>query len=271
MNDPSSTRGGSGEGSACNAGESASSVVIAPADAGDVPEMSELYADAFATNPAYCSIFLQPPGSAQSRRALAWLFQRRLLTLLAAGNIFLTARLPSGELVACAGTIAPNKKPGVLSLIYHGILWWPFLWGLPSLVRALLLDAKYFVGSTTDVAVPNEAVAPVKDDDLSWELSMMAARPRLQGKGYGSVVLGRLLQFLDGADDGISNRSSAPLCPCVKLYTQEERNLRFYEKHGFVLKSVGTVHVPGAEKYTNWTMVRGCTAKRSTALAQKLT
>lgn len=115
-------------------------VALALATPRDVPEAAELYAAAFADNPAYASIFSGLPDSDRPR-ALRWLLGRRMRALMAAGSPFVVARDPeTGRVVAAGGAVLPGRAPGMLRLLWHGLAVWPLLWGRDSMRRALHID-----------------------------------------------------------------------------------------------------------------------------------
>lgn len=77
---------------------------------------------------------------------------------------------------------------------------------------------------------------------------MMAVAPELQGRGIGSALLPRLfalhqLHFSRGRN-------------CIKLTTQEEANVTFYERAGFAVESVSSVEVKGSPSFNSWTMIK---------------
>ena len=152
-------------------------------------------------------------------RALHWLFRKRLGLLLAArGPLALATDARSGRLVGVVGAMPPGFKPSLPTMISHGLLAWPCLFGVGSFVRALYVDAVL--------------AAPAPDE---WEVVMMGVAPSHQGRGVGS----RLMRALLGE---IARRSSADAK--VHLTTQLEINVAYYRKLGFVLEELGQVGHP---------------------------
>lgn len=76
--------------------------------------------------------------------------------------------------------------------------------------------------------------------DEHWYLALLAADPRMQGKGVGTALLTPVLAQADA--EGLP----------VYLETQKETNLAYYRRFGFELSS--TIEVPDTP--TVWTMTR---------------
>ncbi len=72
-------------------------------------------------------------------------------------------------------------------------------------------------------------------------LSTVGTLPELQGKGIGSAILKPVLDICDG--------DKIPAC----LETSNEKNISFYEKHGFKIKSEFIIPHGGAR---TWVMTR---------------
>jgi GNAT superfamily N-acetyltransferase len=262
----------------------AQNLIYAPAAPADAQPLSLLYARAFSHSPAYAAIFAHPRGSPEQARALAWLFERRVRALLSLGNVFLVAREPAAaaaagakeagssssgsRVVAAVGLVAPSRRPSLLTVLRHGMAAWPCAHGLPSMLRALKLDARL----NESAVLPSVAAAAAAKSSPSarheaepWEVVMMAVDPSLQGKGVGSALLARLLALADGGgaggdgDDGCGAEASAPLKHGVPmtLSTQEARNVPFYEKAGFVVERTEVVRLGGGvEPFETWAMRR---------------
>lgn len=202
------------------------------AQSSDVPAIGQLLAAAFSDNTAYRYIF-QLPGEDDGNahhKALVWLFTRRI-------SMFLSNQVPvllgftttdettdettTPTLVATASLISTDKKPNLWTMLRHGILMWPFVFGVASLQRALSLD-----GSESN----KFGIA---------ELSMVVVSPTMQGQGVGTELVTRILDEF-GKDTEIS------------LNTQKETNVKFYTKFGFEERSSELVN----GSYTNWSMIR---------------
>jgi ribosomal protein S18 acetylase RimI-like enzyme len=74
-----------------------------------------------------------------------------------------------------------------------------------------------------------------------WYLSLLCVAPEYQNKGYGSALLSPMFARIDGEH-----------LPCY-LETTEERNVPFYERHGF--RVVEMAKVPGTPLMF-WAMLR---------------
>lgn len=185
----------------------------------DIHALAGLYVEAFHDNSAYRYVF------PTNDEGLRWLFDRRIRMVLACGARYLVAKENvTGRILGGAGCVNNVQKPGLWSMISHGILAWPFLWGFESLSRALELD------SERD-----------SNDDWDAELVMVAVLPNRQGGGVGRQLLTELLKQIDGEGDSLT----------IGLKTQREINLAFYSKFGFV----ETSHTD-SRGFQNWTMVR---------------
>jgi len=119
------------------------------ATAADARPLAKLYARAFIhiNNPAYLSIFRLPQGSSRCKRALRWLFEKRVRLLVRCGAIILCAVIDSGKgpvPIAAVGTIEATQKASWFDMLVVGLLEWPLLWGLPSLKRALALEGGHY-------------------------------------------------------------------------------------------------------------------------------
>lgn len=202
--------------------------------------MSAIYAAAFERNPAYRAIFLLQ-GDEQTR-AFRWLFERRVRMLQNLGASFVVAVDGNGDIIGSVGMVPPACRPGILDMLMVGLLLWPYIWGIASLQRLLQLDERL-----VSAAVRTTSGAGAKAPPLpAWEVTMMAIKPGRQGQGLGSKLLTRLLQS-----------TATPGSRRIKLSTQEERNVRFYEKHGFKVESESTVGEAGVDTYPpfrSWTM-----------------
>jgi GNAT superfamily N-acetyltransferase len=198
----------------------------------DVAALASLYAEAFSGSPAYASVF-QLHGEGE-RAAMVWLFTGRVRASLSLGNPFLLCRdAGSRQVVAAGGLIMAHARPGKLALLRHGLAAWPFAWGWRSLWRALDVEGQLSRGTA-------ELAGGV-------EVSMLAVDSSIQGKGIGSKLL---TQLLDVERKGVRGPT-----PGIWLMTQEAKNVRFYEKHGFVVVGSALVATGGTgQPFTSWTM-----------------
>ncbi len=89
-----------------------------------------------------------------------------------------------------------------------------------------------------------EEIEPYREQDIAprhWYLALVGVDPDYAGKGIGSALLRPILAEADA--NGV---------PCY-LETAEERNVAFYQKHGFETVRHGTVPDTAVEY---WTMQR---------------
>jgi ribosomal protein S18 acetylase RimI-like enzyme len=204
----------------------------------DAPALAALYASAFDDNAAYCSIFqLRGTDAAAHAASLTWLFEKRVRLVLGAGGPYLICVQEdegAGTVLAAGGIVPHARKAGAWAMLREGILAWPFLWGMPSLLRALTIN-----DLTPPHGVAVAALSPPRPPAVA-ALFMVAVAPEAQGRGQGSALLAALLAKWDAADGG-----------SLELGTQRAQNLPFYQRAGFAL----TAEWDGGG-YTNWTMRR---------------
>ena len=199
-----------------------STVTVQPLAPEDISGLCALYVAAFTDNAAYRYVF--PEGD----DALLWLFEARVRMLLACGSMYLVAKEDGGGAVVGGVACVPAaSKPGVLTMLRHGLGLWPFLWGFGSLARALEIDAEMGYRLA---------------DGPKWDASvaLMAVRPGMQGRGIGSQLMTALLRQCDEA-----------AWTTVGLDTQEEKNLVFYGRVGFQ-----TTRQSPMKGFITWTMVK---------------
>jgi GNAT superfamily N-acetyltransferase len=108
-------------------------------------------------------------------------------------------------------------------------------WSLPLAISPLLLLRFLPVVKVSAAAHKRHAPFP------HWYLFLLCVAPEHQRKGYGSALLDSMLSRIDRQH-----------MPCY-LETTEERNLAFYEHHGFRVAEMG--RVPGKD-VTVWAMLR---------------
>ena len=130
------------------------------------------------------------------------------------------------------------QRPAIGVFLHVGLVAGVFAYGYSAVNR--LLDTKnWFEKKERDILDARSA------QSLGTEmirLERMTVLPAFQGQGIGSSSLGKALKEAD--DLGL---------PCI-LGTQEEQNVRFYQKLGFEV--VDKSLVPIGNGYTNWMMVR---------------
>jgi hypothetical protein len=98
------------------------SFVVVPLLETDVAELANLYVEAFNDNAAYRYVF------PSNDEGLRWLFEKRVGMLLDVGSLYLVAKDAStGSIVGGVGCLRRFQKPTMWTMIWHGILKWPFL------------------------------------------------------------------------------------------------------------------------------------------------
>lgn len=217
---------------------------IEAATLSDIEEMAALYTDAFDDNAAYCHVFCDQTTPEGKARAFRWLFERRVRLNMNKGCPFFVIRGDDGRIIGSAGLVPEAKKHNILDLVGVGILEWPFLFGLPSMIRALSRR------SPKAGPGPNgEEVHP------GAELSMVAVHSGARSRGVGSQLVRHVIAHWDETE----SRACGSEGPLV-LSTQKEENLRFYERLEFRLvreEFVLTGSCDGKQAgFKSWDMVR---------------
>jgi GNAT superfamily N-acetyltransferase len=135
---------------------------------------------------------------------------------------------PMLEGVAC--WLPPgNSAPTFTRMLRTGLLTEPLKFGRAGLRR--FMDMVSYTEKVHKRAVPGP----------HWYLWGLGVEPSEQGKGIGGVLMQPILR-----------RAGAEGLPCY-LETENERNLPFYERHGFEVVSDGEVPKRGLRV---WAMVR---------------
>jgi ribosomal protein S18 acetylase RimI-like enzyme len=196
-----------------------------PLESGSRARAAHLLARAFHDDPAYRLVI---PEEDRRVEVLSWLFDRVVRYSLLYGEVHAT---PALEGVAC--WLPPGGARLTLGrLVRSGLYAAPLKMGLASYRR---FDA--FLSYENEL---RERCAPVSHSYL-WVIGI---DPSTQGRGIGGRLLERVLA-----------RASVEGAPCY-LETGLERNLRFYERHGFEV--VGEGRVPG-QGVQVWAMLRNAT------------
>jgi ribosomal protein S18 acetylase RimI-like enzyme len=181
-----------------------------------------LLARAFHDDPVYR---LTLPDEGKRASALAWLFGRVVRYCILYGHTFTTP-----ELDGIAGWLPPGHTSLTFGRIIRSRLYLtPFKLGL-SAYRRFDAYMRY-----ADELHTRLAPGP------HWYLWVIGVEPARQGQGIGSKLLQPILARADA--DGV---------PCY-LETEGERNVRFYQKHGFKVAHQGLVPKLGVGV---WAMLR---------------
>jgi ribosomal protein S18 acetylase RimI-like enzyme len=158
-------------------------------------------ARAFARDPMFIWMFPDPQHRA---RALRSLNRVPLEYGLRYGHV--TESL-NGQ--AASVWMPPGRSITMLAMIRSGILRVPFSVGFRPFGQ--------FVSANGVMERIHKQHVP----EPHWYLLVVGVDPELQGRGLGSALI----------REGLS-RSDAAACPCY-LETSDERNVAFYERHGF--------------------------------------
>ncbi len=218
--------------------DSSKTLIISVIEKADIPEVAILYSLAFHDNPCYCSTF---PNFADEEkyRAFKWFFQKRSSIALSLNWVMLKVTDDSGKIVGACCAVPPGHDSSLFDNIQHGILLWPYYWGMNSF-NALLHLMKL-----------------TKPHDGGWELSMMAVHPDRQGKGIGHILLKHVLASIKERYEQHQLQQNENEKIVIYLSTQREQNVTFYEKaggFGLLNKERFTYyHLPEVE-YPSWTM-----------------
>jgi ribosomal protein S18 acetylase RimI-like enzyme len=178
---------------------------------------------AFTENPGMKWIFPDPD---TRQRRLAWLLGSavRLCCRASEGWCF------PGVTGGVAGWLPPGKTHiGFLEMLSAGFALAPVQVGLMASIRASQV--------TAELQRIHHAAEPAEH----WYLYAIGVEPELQGKGYGSALMRCVLA-----------RADAEGQRCY-LETDKPEDIRFYEKHGFRIRSELRLVRTGP---TIWTMGR---------------
>ncbi|HEY0839005.1 MAG TPA: GNAT family N-acetyltransferase [Vulgatibacter sp.] len=186
-----------------------------------VQTIASSMARAFASEPNFEFVL---PDPARRAAVLPWIFGRSVAAL--AGRLGEAFTTEAGE--GGAFWIAPGRKVGALDAIRAGMLEVPFRMGLGGASRFARLGARIDGMRLARVPQPH------------WYLMALGVDPSRQRLGVGGALL---RPILDRADQtGVA---------CY-LETFAERNLAFYERHGFEVCAQDAV--PDGPRF--WGMIR---------------
>jgi ribosomal protein S18 acetylase RimI-like enzyme len=172
------------------------------------------------------TIFIMPD-EAKRMAALTWFMRTGVGYGLRYGDVYTTPERVEGNAVWLppgATTITP------LRMLVSGMLLAPLKFGFPAFGRLNSVMSLFEKMHKRDMADPH------------WYLFVLGVDPPRQGQGVGGALLQPVLARADSAGQ-----------PCY-LETTKERNVPFYNKHGFEVVVEGTVEGENAFRY--WTMRR---------------
>ena len=176
---------------------------------------------AFSTDPMFTWIFPDPQLRSQSLRVLN---RVPLVYGLRYGHV-----TQSNNGMAVAIWIPPGHNITAPRMIRCGLLRVPFRVGARPFSR--FMGANEIMGRIHKKYVP----------EPHWYLMVVGVDPELQGRGLGSALVSEGLKRADESNS-----------PCY-LETSEERNVAFYERHGFVVVDTAPLGKGGP---TGWAMHR---------------
>jgi ribosomal protein S18 acetylase RimI-like enzyme len=189
-------------------------------------QAAELLARAFHNDPTYRLVI---PEEEKRAKVLLWLFDRVVHYALLYGEVHTS---PALEGVVC--WLPPGETHLALGrVVRSGLYATPLKMGLAAYRR---FDT--YMSYADEL---HRRCAP----ESHWYLWAIGVDPSSQGRGIGGSLLERVL--VRTSEDGT-------LC---YLETGMERNLRFYEKHGFKVVGEGTVPGLGIQV---WAMLRDVTS-----------
>lgn len=166
------------------------------------------------------------PDPKRRTRYLPWYFRNILSCALSYGEVYTTPDI-SGVIF----TLPPgHTKISMWEYIQNGFFLTPFLLGFRNYKQSM--DCENFVGYTQEMLMKNR---------LHYYLWGLAVEPSQKAKGIGKALMRPILAKAD-----------AERIP-VYLETHDERNIRYYQKHGFGL--IHTVRIPKYE-LPIWCMLR---------------
>lgn len=144
----------------------------------------------------------------------------------------------SNDGMAVAIWLPPGRAITISGMVRCGMLAVPFRVGFRPFVR--------FMGADDVMGRFHKRFVP----EPHWYLLLVGVDPEIQGRGLGSALI----------KDGLARADEAN-CPCY-LDTSQERNLEFYQRHGFEV--VGTASL-GKGGPPGWAMRRNARGSMATA------
>ena len=225
-------------------------VTVHPLERHEFSEAAHVMAQAFCDSPSYAYMFESVPNRTKRIAALQWLFTQNLKLLADSGVVAhkicvhhhqdedgsTTAGSPTNEPIM-VGTVlctpVTQTELTVWTMLYYGLYQIPFRFGWRPMKRLLAtIDEFQAVWNSMDTTTTT-----------GIQLERMTIRPDYQGRGIGSRALRHVL-------------SSSSSSLSVRLATQEERNVQFYQRLGFRVVHHQTMGHDNGSSYPSWFMVR---------------
>ena len=232
-------------------------VTVHPLERHEFLEAAHVMAQAFCDSPSYAYMFESVPNRTKRTAALQWLFTQNLKLLADSGVVAhkicvhpqqqddaTTNKPPTTTTTTTimVGTVlctpVTQTELTVSTMLYYGLYQIPFRFGWRPMKRLLAtIDEFQAVWNSIDTTTATATTA--------IQLERMTIRPDYQGRGIGSRALRHVL-------------SSNKEVPSVRLATQEERNVQFYQRLGFRVVHHQTMGHDdnGSSSYPSWFMVR---------------
>jgi ribosomal protein S18 acetylase RimI-like enzyme len=187
-------------------------------------EAADVLTRSFLANPNFVDLF---PDEEARARALPHVQRACLRDALGMGRVYAASR--GGELLGVAAWLPPGGFPLSPRRQFRAV---------PDMVRVLAAAPRSFgrLLRFTDGVTKLHPAQPY------WYLEAVGVEPAAQGMGIGTLLLEPVLA---GADE------AGQLC---YLETMTERNVAWYRRLGFEVRSAGVSFTPGGP--ANWTMIR---------------
>ncbi|EKX32524.1 hypothetical protein GUITHDRAFT_49669, partial [Guillardia theta CCMP2712] len=171
-----------------------------------------LAAAAFLSSPFYRWIFSEKQ-SEQIAFCLQWLFERNFVAYVEQGAGVCT--FCGGEMVSFFVLLEGDSSSlSLWDMIRLGLYSMPFNVGFGPTMK--MLRVKGWVEDRLEKTMQDHGIKKE-----TWSLQRVVVKPGWQGKGLGSACLSHMLNTAGPSEHG------------VILTTQEEPNVRFYERLGF--------------------------------------
>jgi GNAT superfamily N-acetyltransferase len=208
-------------------------IVVRKLTNADVPATAEVLASAFADNPAY--VWMHPRAATRASDLRAF-FERNLSWHLPLDLTWVATRGPH---IVGTSTLEPpgGVRSGTREAIAHWLVPTVRDQGLRTFLRTAAAGREF-----------GERYRALVSGTRYYHLHAVSVAPDFQGNGVGT----RLVAASLAECERLFSDERAPLV----LSTQRERNLRFYQRAGFVLKEEHQLGVRwGSRGFRTWFML----------------